>query len=235
MIVSVLAQVKIRDRGAGGADSCVAQDGFCPDWIKDHLGDYVDPLVRHVELTIASVVLGFAIAFTLALLAHRRRRLIAPITAVTGVIYTIPSLALLALLLPITGFGFLPALIALTGYNLLVIFRNVIAGLDNVPAEAKDAALGMGLTESQVLRRVELPLAVPEIVAGLRIATTTTVGLAALAFVAGGGGLGTQILTNANFKSNIVVAGVLCILLAVVLDLALVVGERIALPWKRVG
>lgn len=233
-MAGVLAQVSIRDRSGSGG-SCVSQDGFCPDWIKDNIQDFVAPLQRHVELTLASVVLGFVIAFALALVAHRRRFLVGPITGATGVLYTIPSLALLALLLPITGFGFLPALIALTGYNLLVIFRNVIAGLDNVPEEAKDAARGMGFTENQVLRRVELPLAVPEIIAGLRVATTTTVGLAALAFVAGAGGLGQQIYADPNFKSNLVVAGGLCIALAIVLDLLLVLGERAALPWKRVA
>jgi osmoprotectant transport system permease protein len=156
-----------------------------------------------------------------------------PVTAVTGILYTIPSLALYALLLPITGFGFVTALIALTSYTLLIIFRNIIAGLDNVPDDAKDAARGMGLTEQQMLWRVELPLALPEIVAGLRIATTTTVGLAALAFIAGGGGLGQQILTDINFKSNILIAGTLCVLLAVALDVVLLGAERVASPWRR--
>ena len=229
MDVTVLAQVQIRER----TSTCVSDNGICPGWIKDHLGDYVDPLVRHTELVLASVVCGFAIAFVLALAAHRHRWLVAPITGVTGVLYTIPSLALYTLLLPITGFGFVTALIALTSYTLLIIFRNVIAGLDNVPGEAKDAALGMGLTERQLLWRVELPLALPEIVAGLRIATTTTVGLAALAFIAGGGGLGQQILTDINFKSNILVAGTLCVVLAVVLDVLLLAAERVASPWRR--
>lgn len=226
-----LAQVTIRDRT--GDDSCVARDGFCPDWIRDHIGDYMSPLLRHLELTVVSVVAGFVIAFALALVAHRRRWLVGPITGLTGVMYTIPSLALFAILLPITGFGFVTGVIALTSYNLLVIFRNVIAGLDNVPEAAKDAASGMGMTDRQRLWRVELPLAVPEIVAGLRVATTTTVGLAALAFVAGAGGLGEQIIRDQNFKSNIVTASVLCILLAAALDLLLLLGERIALPWRR--
>jgi osmoprotectant transport system permease protein len=125
------------------------------------------------------------------------------------------------------------ALIALTSYTLLIIFRNVVTGLDNVPADAKDAALGMGLTRRQMLWRVELPLAVPEIVAGLRIATTTTVGLAALAFLAGAGGLGAKIETDINFKSNVVVAGGLCVALAFVLDVLLLTLERIVSPWKR--
>ncbi len=231
--MTTLAQVSIRDRSED--PGCVARDGFCPDWIRDHIGDYMSPLVRHLELTVVSVLAGFVIAFALALLAHRRRWLTGPITGITGVMYTIPSLALFAILLPITGFGFVTGVIALTSYNLLVIFRNVIAGLDNVPDAAKDAATGMGMTPRQCLWRVELPLAIPEIVAGVRVATTTTVGLAALAFVAGAGGLGQQIILDQNFKSNIVVASVFCILLAAALDLLLLLGERLALPWRRVA
>jgi osmoprotectant transport system permease protein len=227
--MTILAQVQIRER----ASTCVSENGFCPDWIADHFGDYMDPLWRHVELVAASVACGFAIAFSLALLAHRRRWLVGPVTGVTGILYTIPSVALYTALLPVTGFGFVTALIALTSYTLLIIFRNVVAGLDNVPADAKDAALGMGLTRRQMLWRVELPLAVPEIVAGLRIATTTTVGLAALAFLAGAGGLGAKIETDINFKSNVVVAGGLCVALAFVLDVLLLTFERIVSPWKR--
>jgi osmoprotectant transport system permease protein len=225
----VLAQVQIRER----TSTCVSENGFCPDWIVDNIGDYMSPLWRHVELVVVSVACGFAIAFALALLAHEQRWLVGPVTGVTGVLYTIPSVALYTALLPVTGFGFVTALIALTSYTLLIIFRNVIAGLDNVPAETKDAARGMGLTPRQVLWRVELPLAVPEIVAGLRIATTTTVGLATLAFLAGAGGLGAKIETDINFKSNIVVAGGLCVALAFVFDALLLTAERIVSPWKR--
>lgn len=228
-----LAQVTIRDR-TSDEPSCVAQNGFCPDWIRDHIGDYMAPLLRHLELTVVSVLAGFVIAFALALLAHRRRWLTGPITGITGVMYTIPSLALFAILLPITGFGFVTGVIALTSYNLLVIFRNIVAGLDNVPDAAKDAATGMGMTDRQRLWQVELPLAIPEIVAGVRVATTTTVGLAALAFIAGAGGLGQQIITDIVFKSNIVIASVLCILLAAALDLAILAVQRAALPWRRV-
>jgi osmoprotectant transport system permease protein len=199
-----------------------------------HLDDYLSPLWRHLELTLASVALGFAIAFVLALAAHRRRWLAGPIVGVTGILYTIPSLAAFAILIPITGFGFFTALIPLTTYTLLILFRNIIAGLDNVPAEAKDAARGMGLTDDQLLWKVELPLALPEIFAGLRVATTTTVGLAALAFYAGAGGLGQQILSDIAFKSNVLVAGLLCVVLAFVLDLLLLGTQRLLLPWQRV-
>ncbi|HWH94669.1 MAG TPA: ABC transporter permease [Baekduia sp.] len=229
---TLLAQVRIRERDSGNL-SCIQKNGLCPDWIAHHLGDYLSPLWRHVELTLASVALGFAIAFALALVAHRRRWLTGPIVGVTGILYTIPSLALFAILIPITGFGFTTALIPLTTYTLLILFRNIVAGLDNVPDEAKDAALGMGFTDRQLLWKVELPLALPEIFAGLRVATTTNVGLAALAFYAGAGGLGQQILTDIAFKSNVLTAGVLCVLLAFVLDLALLSAQRLLLPWQR--
>jgi osmoprotectant transport system permease protein len=228
---AILAQVQIRDRTEL---TCVQKNDFCPDWIKDHIGDYLEPLWKHVELTLVPVACGFVIAFTLALLAHRRHWLTGPIIGITGVMYTIPSLALFAILIPLTGFGFVTALIPLTAYTLLILFRNIIAGLENVPEETRDAARGMGLTERQVLWRVELPLALPEIFAGLRVATTSTVGLAALAFYAGAGGLGQQILTDIRFKSNVVTAAVLCIVLAFVLDLLLLGAERLALPWRRV-
>ena len=227
-----LAQVQLRDRSAGDG-SCVADNGFCPDWIVDNFDRYVDPFVQHVMLTLVSLAIGFAISFALALLAHRRRWLVGPITQITGILYTLPSLAVFFLLLPITGRGNTTAIIALVSYSLLIIFRNVMTGLDNVPAEAKDAGRGMGLTERQLLWRVELPLALPEIMAGLRIAATTTVGLATLAFFAGAGGLGEQIFADINFKSNVVVAGGLAVLLAAVLDGLILLAQRAATPWAR--
>jgi osmoprotectant transport system permease protein len=226
----VIAQVVIHERTA----TCESRNGFCPDWIAKHLGDYVDPLVRHVELVVVAVVVGFAIAFALGLLAHRRRWLIGPITGTTGVLFTIPSLALFAVLVtsPL-GFGFLTGVIPLILYTLQIIFRNVVTGLAGVPEEARDAARGMGMTDRQLLWRVEVPLALPEIVAGVRIATVTTVALATLAFYAGAGGLGAKIETDIAFKSNIVVAGGLAVLLALVLDLVLLRAERALAPWRR--
>lgn len=231
-MIEVLAQVQLHRRDAGSL-TCVQKNDICPSWIANHLDDYLAPLWRHLELTLASVAIGFAIAFALALLAHRRRWLTGPIVGVTGILYTIPSLALFAILIPLTGFGFVTALIPLTTYTLLILFRNIVAGLDNVPAEARDAALGMGFTDRQLLWKVELPLALPEIFAGLRVATTTNVGLAALAFYAGAGGLGQQILSDIAFKSNVLTAGAICVLLAFVLDLALLTAQRLLLPWQR--
>ena len=232
MIVTVLAQLKLRDRAT--ESSCVEDNGFCPSWIADNLDRYKQPLIEHIELTLIAVVIGFAIAFSLALLAHRRRWLIPPITQITGILYTLPSVAVFFLLLPLTGRGKATALIALVSYSLLIIFRNVITGLDGVPAEARDAGRGMGLTEDQLLWRVELPLALPEIMAGLRIAATTTVGLATLAFFAGAGGLGEQIFADITFKSNVIVAGGLAVLLAALLDALILLVQRLITPWTRV-
>ena len=148
-------------------------------------------------------------------------------------LYTLPSLAVFFLLLPITGRGNTTAIIALVSYSLLIIFRNIMAGLDNVPAETKDAGRGMGLTDRQLLWRVELPLALPEILAGLRIAATTTVGLATLAFFAGAGGLGEQIFSDIIFKSNVVTAGGLAVLLAAALDAVILLVQRAVTPWTR--
>jgi osmoprotectant transport system permease protein len=231
VIVTVLAQLKLRDRTA--VDSCVEDNGFCPSWIAHNLDRYKTPLIEHVELTVIAVAIGFTVAFTLALFAHRRRWLIAPITQITGILYTLPSVAVFFLLLPITGRGKLTALIALVSYTLLIIFRNVITGLDGVPAEARDAGRGMGLTARQLLWRVELPLALPEIMAGLRIAVTTTVGLTALVFLAGAGGLGGAIFADTQFQSNVVAAGGLCVLLAVVLDLLVLGMQKALTPWTR--
>jgi osmoprotectant transport system permease protein len=228
-MTGLLAQVEIHER----TNSCVSDNGFCPDWIVHNLDRYTHPLVQHIVLTVVSVGIGFAIAFALAILAYRRRRLIGPVTNVTGILYTLPSVAVFFLLLPITGFGTVTAIVALVAYTLLIIFRNVLTGLDNVPAEAKDAGRGMGLTDRQLLWRVEIPLALPEIMAGLRIATTTTVGLATLAFFAGAGGLGGEIFADITFKSNVVVAGGLAVLLAIVLDALILIVQRLATPWTR--
>jgi osmoprotectant transport system permease protein len=226
----LLAQVEIRERSE---DTCVADNGFCPDWIVDNFDRYVSPFLEHVVLTVVAVAIGFAISFSLALLAYRRRWLIDPVTQVTGILYTIPSIAAFFLLLPITGRGFTTAMVALVAYVLLIIFRNVLAGLDNVPADIKDAGRGMGLTDRQLLWRVEVPLALPEIMAGLRIAATTTVGLATLVFFAGAGGLGQQIFADITFKSNVVVAGGLAVLLAAVLDGLILLVQRVITPWTR--
>lgn len=209
---------------------------FCFDWARENIGRYETPTLQHLKLVALAVLIGFAIAFSLALLAHRRRWLQPPLLAATGVLYTIPSVAFFFLLLPLTGRGVDTAVIALTAFNLQIIYRNTIVGLANVPGAVKDAARGMGQTERQVLWRVEVPLAAPEIVAGLRIATVSTVAIATLASLAGGGGLGVPIFANGiNFKTNIIIAGGIAILMALSFDAILYWVQRRLTPWKRVA
>lgn len=228
-----LAAITPRERSVSG---CPQNNGLCPQFIADHAGDYVSPLMRHVELVLLALAFGFPIAFVLAVVAYRRRWLIGPVTATTGVLYTLPSIAVFFLLQPITGRGIVTATIALTAYTLLILFRNILLGLDNVPDEIKDAARGQGLNVNQQLRQVELPLALPEIVAGLRIAATTTVGLATLAFLAGAGGLGEPLFNGGDgivFKGNVVFCGLLCVVLAAVFDIVLLGLLRLVSPWRR--
>jgi osmoprotectant transport system permease protein len=213
---------------------CVQRNGaFCFDWAVDNFDRYVGPALKQAMLVSVSVAIGFIVAMALALLSHRHRTLVPPFTGLTGVLYTVPSLAFFFLLLPITGFGTDTAVIALSAYTLQIIYRNIVAGLANVPGAAKDAGRGMGMTPQQLLWRVELPLAVPEIIAGLRIATVSTVALATLAFFAGAGGLGEQIYTNLTFKTNILLAGGLAIMMAITFDVLLIGLQRLVTPWRR--
>jgi osmoprotectant transport system permease protein len=213
---------------------CQATDAlFCPQWALDNVHTYVSPALKQAYLVVVSVAIGFVVAMALALVSHRRRWLAPPLTATTGVLFTIPSIAFFALLLPITGFGTLTAVIPLSVYTLQILYRNINAGLANVPAAARDAGRGMGMSPRQLLLRVELPLAVPEIIAGLRVATVSTVALATLAFVAGAGGLGELIKDDLTFKTNILLAGGIAIAMAVVLDLLLLTLQWAATPWRR--
>jgi osmoprotectant transport system permease protein len=232
-VAPLLSQVEIRNR-TGGDASCVADNKpFCLDWAVDNFDRYTTPLLEHLFLVVVSVALGFVISFGMALLSHRRRWLVPTFTGATGVLYTIPSFAFFFLLLPITGLGRTTAIIALTAYTLQIIYRNIVAGLANVPPESKEAGRGMGMTERQLLWRVELPLATPEIIAGLRIATVSTVALATLAVFANAGGLGEPIYQQLTFKTNILIAGGLAILMAISFDLLLVLAQRLIAPWRR--
>lgn len=206
---------------------------FCFDWAADNFDRYLQPGFQQLGLVLASVAIGFAIAFTLALLSRRHRWLEPPLIGVTGVLYTVPSIAFFFLLLPITGRGADTAIIALTAFTLQIIYRNIIVGFAGVPASVLEAARGMGLTGSQLLWKVELPLAMPVIVAGLRIATVSTVALATLAVFAGGGGLGTEIYADLTYKTNIIIAGGLAIVMAIAFDVLLLVLQRLASPWRR--
>jgi osmoprotectant transport system permease protein len=213
---------------------CVAGNGlFCAGWAVDNFDRYVDPFFRQLEIAVISVAIGFVIALGLAMLSHRQRFLIPPLLGVTGVLYTVPSIAFFFLLLPITGLGFWTAVIPLSAYTLQIIYRNAVAGLDSVPADAKDAGRGMGMSDGELLFRVELPLATPEIVAGLRIAIVSTVAIATLASLAGAGGLGGPLFEQISFKTNIIVVGVLAVVMALALDLLVLLGQRFVTPWQR--
>ena len=222
----------------GGGSSCVRENkGFCWDWVKDNWGDVLWPALReHIVLTLIAVVIGFAIAFALALLAHRRRWLEQPVTVFTGVLYTIPSLALFQILVAFTGLTRTTAEIALVSYTLLILFRNTLTGLRGVPDEVRESARGMGLTARQILWRVEVPLAVPSIIAGLRIATVTVISLATVAAFVVNEGLGVPIFAGIQqsvFKTEIYAAGFLAIALALVAEAMFFTAQRAATPWAR--
>jgi osmoprotectant transport system permease protein len=223
----------------GQGDSCVTGDhAFCWGWVKDHWGDTLGPaLWQHVELTAIAVVIGFAIAFPLALLAHRYRRLEQPFGALSALVYTVPSLALFQLLVPFTGITWTTVEIALVGYTLVILFPNIVTGLRSAPEEVIEAARGMGLTRLQVLTRVELPLALPAIVGGLRIAVVSTVAIATIAATLLPKGLGYPIFLALKeptpFKTEIYSAGVLSVALAISADLLLVALRRAVVPWTR--
>ncbi|HEY3193314.1 MAG TPA: ABC transporter permease [Solirubrobacterales bacterium] len=232
-VVPLLGQVTIHNRTGGNA-SCVAQNkGFCLGWAIDNFDRYTTPLLNHLLLVLVSVAIGFTVAFAMALLSHNRRWLVPTFTGTTGVLYTIPSLAFIFLLLPITGLGWTTAIIVLSVYTLQIIYRNIVAGLANVPAESKEAGRGMGMTDRQLLWRVELPLALPEIIAGLRIATVSTVAIASLMVFANVNTLGGPLYQQIDFKTNIVIAGGLTILMAITFDLLLLLAQRLLAPWRR--
>ncbi len=206
-------------------------------WVHRHLGVIRHDVWVHTFLTLLAVGLGLVIAVPLAILAYRKHWTEAPILGVTGAVYTVPSLALLGFLVPITGLGTTTAEIALVGYTLLILVRNVLTGLSSVPADIREAARGMGFTPTRQLLRVELPLAVPSIMAGLRIATVTTIGLVTVTALIGAGGLGQLINDglNQDFRTLTVVGAGGSVALAVVADTLLVGVERLVTPWSRRG
>jgi osmoprotectant transport system permease protein len=210
---------------------------FCFDWFADNFDRVFAPrLVEHIELTAIAVGIGFAIAFAAALIVHSRGSFEAPFATIAALLYTIPSLAFFQLLVPITGLTTTSAEIALVSYTLLILFRNILTGLREVPEDAREAARAMGLTPRQVLWRIELPLALPAIMAGIRIATVTIISLATVAAFIGVGGLGQPIFNaiQSGFKTQFVAAGVLAVLLALVVDGLLVLLQRALAPWMRV-
>jgi osmoprotectant transport system permease protein len=233
----VLGQTVIPDFGGGGADSCVRQDKvFCWDWFSEHWSDTFQPkLVDHIELTLIALGIGFAISFALALVAYRYVRLETPISLATGLLFTIPSAALFQLLVPITGLTTTTVEIALVSYTLQILFRNIVVGLRGVSEEVREAARGMGLTRRQTLLRVELPLAVPEILAGLQVAAVTVISLATVGAFIVDRGLGDPIFKaiQTSFKTELIAAGLLTTVLAFAAYAMIALAQRLLTPWAR--
>jgi osmoprotectant transport system permease protein len=221
----------------GGGDECIRENGtFCPHWFVDEFGDRFLPRVtEHIEMTLIAIAIGFSIAFVGALLAYRWGRLELPFANLSALFYTIPSIAFFQIMVPITGIGWLSIEIALVSYTLLILFRNTLTGLREVPVDAKEAAEGMGLTRAQTLMRVELPLAAPAIVAGLRVATVTTISLATIAAFITPLGLGAPIFSALRTGANteFVAASLLAIALALIADALIVALQWALTPWAR--
>jgi len=204
-------------------------------WLFTHVQLFIDAIQQHLLLTVIAVGVGLAISLPLAVLAHRWRRLRNPVLSVSGIFYTIPSLAIFSVLVPYTGLSVLTAEIGLVGYTVLILIRNILVGLEAVPADVIDAADGMGYRRTARLLRVELPLALPAIFAGVRIATVSTIGLITITAVIGLGGLGQLIYEGLidDFRTPLLMGTLLSILLALVADLTLAGVQRLAVPWAR--
>jgi osmoprotectant transport system permease protein len=204
-------------------------------WIGDHAGLILSRTGQHVELTVVAVAIGLAISLPLSILAYRHTRWYPPITWVAGLLYTIPSLALFILLIPITHLTNTTVEVGLVSYTLLILIRNIVVGLRGIPEDVRDAATGMGYTRRQLLWRVEMPIAVPAIVAGVRVATVSTIGLVTVGFIIGHGALGEFMIDGLNrfFTPEVIVGAVLSVGLALVADALLLLAERQLTPWAR--
>jgi len=205
------------------------------DWTFNHIPDIWQRVVEHLVLTGIAVGVGFVLAALLAIAIREWPVLYGPVTFVSGVLYTIPSLALFAFLVTVTGLTVLTAEIGLVGYTLLILVRNIVSGLRGVPPDVREAAIGMGYSRWRMLWEIELPLALVVIIAGLRVAVVTTIGLVTVTSLIGQGGLGFLILQGIQqfFSTPLIIGAVLSIALAVILDGMLVVVQRLATPWLR--
>lgn len=212
---------------------------FCPSWVQQHWGDTFQPaLLQHIYLTLVTLGIGFAISFALALVAFRFRFLRAPLGAASDFLYCLPSIALFTILLPITGTGPTTIVIPLVAYTLFVLYPNILAGLRGVAPEVLESARGMGLTRTQTFLRVELPLAVPAILAGLRVATVATISIATVAAFLIHYGLGAPIFDALDepdiFRTELLAGGGLAILFALAADTLLALLQRGLTPWSRI-
>lgn len=219
---------------AGG--NCLERNAWvCGQYITTRQQEILAALGQHVLLTVVSVAIGFALAVPLALVVRRWRRSESVVLGLTSLLYTIPSLALFALLVPFTGLTAKTVEVGLVIYSLVILVRNIVAGLDGVPADVREAARGMGFGPVRMLVSVELPLALPTIVAGLRVATVSTIALVTVGAVVDHGGLGNLIYDalGTDFKAEVLTASVLCVALAVIADVLLLGMQRLLTPWRR--
>ncbi|MFF3785603.1 ABC transporter permease [Streptomyces sp. NPDC001933] len=221
---------------AAGQNCLVTNDWICGAYLRSRSQELTDATVQHIWITAVSVVIGLLVAFPLALLARRGRRFAGPVLGLTTVLYTVPSLAMFSLLLPLFGLSAALVVTGLVLYSLTILVRNILAGLEVVPQEAKEAAKGMGYGPVRLLWEVELPLAIPALMAGVRIATVSTIALTTVGSIIGRGGLGNLIgdALPSFFKAQVLTASVLCVLLAVVADLLLLGVQRLLTPWTRI-
>lgn len=222
----------------GGSSSCVSNQNslFCPGWVSANWGSTLEPaLIQHVVLTVIAVGAGLAISLVAAAVAFRRGWFEHGFTGFSALLYTIPSLAFFELFVPVTGLGAVTVEIGLVGYTLLVLFRNTVEGLRSATPEEIAAARGMGMTQRQVFYRINVPLAIPAIMAGIRVATVTTISLATVAAYISKTGLGAPILQGIqdSFNTELIAAGGLAILLALAADSLLVGAQRAITPWQR--
>ena len=238
--MTLLAGLGAAAASAPAADepSCYSRltnEWICGQYVKDFRPEIQHATVEHLEITFLAVLLGLVIAFPLALLARRYTRLESSVLGISTAIYTIPSLALLPLMVPFTGLSRTTVVIALALYALTILVRAMLEGLRGVPDEVVESARGLGYGGGRLLFRIELPLAVPVIMAGLRVATVSTVALTTIGSLVAYGGLGNLIkdgVTN-NFRAELFTASVLCVVLAVLLDVLIVLSQRLLTPWTR--
>jgi osmoprotectant transport system permease protein len=221
----------------GEPDECVRANGeFCLQWFLHEWPSIFAPaLVQHIELSALAVLIGFSIAFWAALAAHRYHWVAPPVGGIATFVYIVPPLALFELLVPLTGLSVLTVEIALVGYTLLGLFRNILTGLQGVSPAIRRAGVGMGLTRTQILWRIEIPIAVPAIISGLRMATVLTISLSTVAAFVIDDGLGSPILKalQSPFNTQFIAAAALAILLALAADAAFVILGRVLTPWAR--
>jgi len=221
---------------AASGPTCLAENAWvCGEYLRTRQDQLIDATRQHVYITVVSVAIGLLVAMPLALLARRYRRTEGLVLGVSTALYTIPSLAMFSLLLPFTGLGSDTVIVGLVLYSLTILVRNVIAGLDGVPDDVKESAQGMGYGPTRMLLKVEIPLALPTIMAGVRVATVSSVALVTIGAIVGAGGLG-QLLYQAipsQFKAQIFTAAVLCVVLAILFDALLLLLQRLLTPWTR--